>query len=112
MTALGVRFVPRNAIAFLAFTYAFGTVLGVIGFVMSAFGNRGHYDLQWWEFLLAPFAIGGAALMAEAIGTFCASGFNFGHTASPTRQLAGKITIIALLIALVIGWPMYKLSRL
>ncbi len=86
--------------------------IGVTSLAPYWFGGHGTPKLTWWQYLLAPLAMGAVGFALEAIGTFCGSGFTFGHTASHTRVVAGKFAIVALLIVLVIGWPMYELSHL
>ena len=111
MKFAGVRLAPGHACAFVGMVYAYGAFLGAFGLVWSWFWDRGTPQLQWWQFLLAPFAIGAAALALEGLGSFCGRGFTFGHTESWARLATGKIAIVVLILALLVGWPMYQISQ-
>lgn len=111
MKIAGLRLVSGHACALVGMVYAYGTFLGTIGLVWSWFWDRGMPQLQWGQFLLAPFAIGVTALALEGLGSFCGRGFTLGHTESWMRLAAGKIVIVILLLALHVGWPMYQISQ-
>ena len=51
------------------------------------------------------------AFALEGVGTFCAGGFTFGHTESKARLVGGKAAIVVLLVALFLGWPMYRIAH-
>ncbi len=111
MKIAGVRLIHSHVGMFIGLVYAYGAFLGVVGLVFSWLWDRGIPQLQWWQFLLAPFAIGLAAAALEGLGTFCASGFTFGQTESKARLIVGKVAIIVLLLVLLLGIPMYKISH-
>lgn len=111
MKVLGVRLAPSHVGAFIGILYAYGAFLGAIGLAWSWLGDRGVPQLLWWQYLLAPFAIGAAAFALEGIGTFCADGFTFGYTESKARLVAGKVALVVLLLALLLGWPMYRIAH-
>lgn len=111
MKVLGVRLAPSHASAFIGILYAYGVFLGVIGVAWSWFGDRSLLQLLWWQYLLAPFAIGAVAFAVEGLGTFCAGGFTVGHTESQVRLAAGKAAIVVLLVTLLFGLPMYRIAH-
>ena len=110
MKVLGVRLAPSHVGAFIGILYAYGVIFGVIGVVWSWLGDRSVSQLLWWQYLLAPFAIGAVAFALECLGTFCAGGFTFGTTESKARLMAGKVAIVILLVTLLLGWPMYRIA--
>jgi hypothetical protein len=111
MKVLGLRLAPSLLGTFVGILYAYGVFLGVIGVAWSWLGDRSLPQLLWWQYLLAPFAIGAVAFALEGLGTFCASGFTFGYTESKVRMAAGKTSMVVLLVALLLGWPMYRISH-
>jgi hypothetical protein len=106
-----LRFLPHNLGAIVGIVYVYGAILGIIGFAWSWFSDYDLPRLEWWQFVLAPLAIGVVALAVEALGTFVASGFTFGHTESRSRLMAGKVAFVLLLLALLVGLPMYQISH-
>ena len=111
MKVLGGRLAPSHFGAFVGILYAYGAFLGVIGVAWSWLGDRSVPQLLWWQYLLAPFAIGAVAFALEGLGTYCAGGFTFGHTESKVRLAAGKAAIVVLLVTLLLGWPMYRIAH-
>lgn len=111
MKILGTQLAPNHLGAFIGILYAYGVFLGCIGVAWNWLWNRGMPGLLWWQFLLAPFAIGAAAFALEGMVAFCSGGFTLGHTASLTRRLAGKVFLVVLLVMLLLGWPMYSVSH-
>ena len=111
MKILGARLFPTHAGAIVAVAYAYGLLLGCFSLLWSWAFGRGTPQLEWWQYLLAPFAIGGAAFVLEAAGTFLTNGFTFGETASAVRLTAGKVALVVLLALLLVGWPMYLISQ-
>ena len=102
---------PTHAGAIVAVAYAYGLVLGCLSLLWSWAVGRGMPQLEWWQYLLAPFAMGAAAFVLEAAGTFLANGFTSGQAASSARLTAGKVALVALLVLLLVGWPMYQIAQ-
>jgi hypothetical protein len=108
----GMRLFPNHAGAIVAVAYAYGAVLGCLSLLWSRAVGRGMPQLEWWQYLLAPLAIGAVAFVLEAVGSFIANGFTSGQTASSARLTAGKVALIALLVLLLVGWPMFQIAQL
>lgn len=111
MKVLGVRLAPSHVGAFIGILYAYGAFLGTIGMAWSWLEDRGVPQLLWWQFLLAPFVIGATAVALEGLGTFLINGFAFDQTESKVRVELGKAVLVALLLVLVIGLPIYHMSQ-
>ena len=111
MKVLGVRLAQSHVGVFIGILYAYGVFLGVIGFAWNWLWDRGVPQLRWWQYLLVPFAIGAVVFALEGVGTFCAGGFTVGHTESKARLVGGKAAIVVLLVALLLGWPMYRIAN-
>lgn len=102
---------PKHAGAIVAVAYGYGLLLGGFGLVWSWATGRNLAQLEWWQYLFAPLAIGAAAFVLEAVGTFLKNGFAFGQAESPVRLAAGKVVLVVLIVLLLIGWPMYEISQ-
>ena len=111
MKVPGVRLAPSHVGAFIGILYTYGVCLGVIGIARYWLWDHGVPQLQWWQYLLAPFAIGAVAFALKGMGTFCAGGFSFGHTESKARLVAGKVAMVVLLVTLLLGWSMYRIAH-
>lgn len=69
-------------------------------------------DLPWWQHLLAPLGVVAAWLGMEILGIYVANGFVLEEArASKWRHMLGVIGIFLLLAAIVIGMPLYELSK-
>ena len=106
-----MKLFPNHAGAIVAVAYAYGAMLGCLSLLWSWAVGRGMPQLEWWQYLLAPFAMGAAAFVLEAAGTFLANGFTSGQAASSARLTAGKVALVALLVLLLVGWPMYQIAQ-
>jgi hypothetical protein len=95
----------------LGLIYAYGAVLGIVGLGLSWLSSREIPHLEWWQFALAPLAIGAVAAVVEGVGTFLLGGFTFGDAESRTRRAAGKFVFVVTLVALAVAWPLYQMSK-
>jgi hypothetical protein len=107
----GMRRFPAHVGAIVAVAYAYGFVLGCVSLLWSWAVGRGMPQLEWWQYLLAPFGIGAAAFVLEAVGTFLSNGFSSRQAVSSARLTAGKVALVALLVLLLVGWPMYQIAQ-
>jgi hypothetical protein len=106
-----MRLFPTHVRAIIAVAYAYGFLLGCLSLLWSWASGRSSPQLEWWQYLLAPFALGLAAFILEATGTFLTNGFTFGQTASAARISAGRIVLVVLLVLLLMGWPVYQITQ-
>lgn len=107
----GMRLFPTQFGAIVAVAYGYGLLLGSLSLLWSWAVGRGTPQLEWWQYLLAPFAIGAAAFVLEAVATFLMNGFVVVPSASASRLAAGKVALVVLLVLLLVGWPMYQISQ-
>lgn len=106
-----MRLFPNHAGAMVAVAYGYGLLIGSVGLLWSWALGRGTPQLEWWQYLFAPLAIGTAAFVLEALGTFLMNGFTVGHPASALRLRGGKVALVVLLVLLLVGWPMYQIAQ-
>lgn len=102
----------RKSFTLVCAMYLIGTVLysGLLGWKLFADGIIP--DREWWQHLLAPFVIAFAWLAIEAIGNFVGNGFTFNDvTQTKWRRKAGIIGMFFLLAAVLIGIPLYQISK-
>jgi hypothetical protein len=92
----------HRACLIIGVLYAFGAFVAVTGLGWSWLVGRDIPLYSWWQWLLAPLAIGAAALAIEGLGTFVLGGFTFDQTESKARLVAGKVAFIVLLLVLLI----------
>lgn len=111
MKVPGMRLFPNHVGAIVAVAYGYGLLLGSLSLLWSWTVGRGAPQLVWWQYLLAPLAIGAAAFVLEAVATFFMNGFAFEKSASASRLAAGKVAFVVLLVLLLVGWPMYQISQ-
>jgi len=100
-----VRLLPSRIGMGIAFVYGYGALLGAFTFAWSWITDGGLPQLRWWQFLLAPLAIGLVALVLEAVGIFLSNGFSLERVESASRLTAGKVALVAVMLLLVLGWP-------
>ena len=111
MKVHGMQLFPNHAGAIVAVAYGYGLLLGSFSLLWSWAVGRGAPQLEWWQYLLAPLAIGAAAFVLEAVAIFLLNGFAFVPAASASRLAAGKVALVVLFVLLLVGWPMYQISR-
>jgi hypothetical protein len=111
MKVSGVRLFPKQTGAIVVVAYGYGLLLGCLSLLWSWAVNRGTPQLEWWQYLLAPFAVGAAAFALEMAATFLTNGFAFVPSASSSRLTAGKIALVVMLVLLLVAWPLYQISQ-
>lgn len=102
----------KKLISTLCVVYAVGAVL-YSGWLAWAWISDGAIpDLAWWQHLLAPLGIVLGWLGMEMLGIYVANGFTFDETkGSKWRHILGTVGMFLLLAALIIGIPLYQLSK-
>ena len=105
-----IRLLPSHVGMAVAFIYGYGALLGAFSLVWSWIAGRDISQLTWWQYLLAPLAIGLSALVLEALGTFLSNGFSI-EPANSARRTAGSVALVVVVLLLVIGWPIYHMSQ-
>jgi hypothetical protein len=111
MKTLGLRLFPNHAGAVVAVAYGYGLLLGCLSLLWSWAVGRGTPQLEWWQYLLVPIAIGAGAIVLEAVATFLMNGFALVPSASALRLAFGKVALVVLLLLLLVVWPMYQISQ-
>ena len=111
MKIAGMRLANSRIGMLIVGIYVYGATLEIAGLGWAWLESRNPPQYQWWEYLLAPFAIGAIAAVLEGLGTFFADGFTFDKTESKVRLAAGKVALVVLLLVLLIGIPMYHISQ-
>lgn len=108
----GLRsFVPSRFWGASAFIYVYGFFVGVILLGWSLAMDRRLPVMPWWALVLAPLAIGLAALASEVLGEFLFNGFSPEPVESKARQLLGRAVLsVLVLLTAVYGWPIMQMS--
>ena len=106
-----VRLLPSHTGKGIAFAYGYGALLGALTLAWFWMTRRDIPQLTWWQYLLAPLAIGLGALMLEALGMFLSNGFSMKPVNSAPRRTAGNVALVVAVLLLVLGWPIYQMSQ-
>lgn len=106
-----MRLATRRVSMLFVGVYLYGAILEIAGLGWSWLVGREIPHYTWWQFLLAPFAIGAIAAALEGLGTFVSGGFTFDQTESKVRLSFGKVAFVVLLLLLLIGVPIYHVSQ-
>lgn len=103
---------PSNTTAVLVFAYLIGALLYGAHLGWTWFAEGAIPDRPLWKHLLAPVAAVVLWLVLEAIGTYVANGFTFDEVnPSKWRRIAGLIGMFVLLAVVIIGIPLYQISK-
>lgn len=106
-----IRFLPPQVWSAAAVVYCYGALLSAFMLGWSWLIRHEAPDLPWWQWVLAPLLVGLTALTLEGVGTFLSNGFSLSSSPSRGRRIAGGAALFIALVLLVVGWPMYQLSR-
>lgn len=91
--------------------YGYGLVLGAFALAWDWFVRDQVPSLEWWQYILAPLAIGLVALFLEAAGTSVGRIFGEGDSSQPKwKHAAALIVMFLLMAALMLGPTFYQLS--
>jgi len=91
--------------------YGYGLVLGSFALAWDWLVRNRVPSLEWWQYILAPFAIGLIALLLEAAGTSVGRMFGEGEDGQPKwKHAAALIVMFLLMAALMLGPAFYQLS--
>lgn len=91
--------------------YGYGIVLSCFALAWDWLVRDRVPSLEWWQYILAPFAVGLTALLLEAAGTAVARMFGEGESDQPKWKHAAALFAMFLLMAtLTLGPVFYQLS--
>jgi hypothetical protein len=91
--------------------YLQGLILNLIFGSFSWLGGASAPGPWWWYVSGGALVTGLAAIILEGIGLFFGKGFTFQDGASQFRKSAGFAALILIVIAVVIGGPIYHISQ-
>jgi hypothetical protein len=107
-----VRISFRSIGGLVALAYFYGAILGVFALAWDIVFRDGPPKWAWWQFLLAPLAIGFFAMGGEWIVEKVQSSTGFGQSGvSPSRHALHLVILFVVLALLIIGPAMYKVAR-
>jgi hypothetical protein len=96
----------------VALAYVCGLVLGGMGLAWEVMFRGGWPSLNWWQWVLAPLAIGVVAMSAEAVFEVLRRATGFGAPdQSRGKRLAHLLILFAILATVIIGPAMYKVAN-
>ena len=102
----------RRASFIICLAYAYGAILGVIGLVWEWMFQPVLPSWKWWQFLLAPLAIGLIALALEGVGQLIRKSFGTDNANAPKwKRNLGLLVIFVLMTALVLGPAFYRIAH-
>jgi hypothetical protein len=111
MSRDGVRSTLKVVAIILTAIYLVGAIYWGADVLLAWFRGGTLPSGKWWHLVIAPVAIGLVVVVLQAIGHFLDNGFSFAATQSQFRQRAGEATIVLLMIAIAIGWPLYQIAH-
>jgi hypothetical protein len=89
--------------------YFYGLILGGISLAWQVLFRDGLPSLSWWQWLLAPLAIGGAAMCGEWLVQKVQDTTGFGNYGqSKSKRVLHLLILFVFLSALIIGPALYK----
>ena len=92
--------------------YFYGLILGGLSLAWQVLFRSGPPAMSWWQWLLAPLAIGGAAMGGEWLVQKLQDVTGFGeYGKSKSSRLLHLAILFVVLAALIIGPAMYKVSN-
>ena len=101
-----------SALAVLGFAYAYGLLLGALSLVYEVVFRNGAPHMPWWQWLLAPFAIGAFAMGGEWLFQKLQDKTGFGVAGESRAKHAIHLVVLFLVLALLIVGPaLYKVSH-
>ena len=97
---------------FLGLAYIYGLILGSISLAWQALFRDGMPGLSWWQWLLAPLALGALAMAAEAAFEWLQNATGFGaERQGRVKRALHLIILFVIFSALIIGPALYSISR-
>ena len=92
--------------------YVYGLILGTLWLGWQWFAHGKLPNWVWWQFLLAPLAIGAIAAGLEKLGEYLANGLTFSKAVqSKWRKNLGLFILVVLMAALVLVPAFYQISQ-
>lgn len=96
----------------IAVAYIYGAILGGAELAWQGLLKHRLPDWEWWQYALAPLAIGLVAAGLEVLGEYLNNSFTL---QSPVpykwRRYLGGITLVLFLILLVLGPALYTIRK-
>ncbi len=106
------RTLIRCGLFVVGLVYLYGLVLGALWLGWQWFVNDNLPKWNWWQFLLAPLAIGAIAAALEKFGEFLANGFTFSKETQPRwKKNLALLILFIFLAALVLGPAFYQIGH-
>ena len=102
----------RSGLFIVGLIYLYGLVLGALGLGWQWMVHDKFPNWNWWQFLLAPFAIGTIAASLEKSGEYLVNGFSFYKKEQPKwKRKLGLFFLFLVMTALVLGPAFYQIRH-
>jgi len=106
------RAVLSSGAVFLGLAYFYGLILGAFSLGWEVLFRGGWPSLAWWQWVLAPLAIGTFAMCAEAIVEKIQQATGFGAAGqSRAKRMIHLVVLFVVLAAVIVGSAMYTVAH-
>ena len=96
----------------LCLTYFYGLILGGLSLAWQVLFRSGLPELSWWQWLLAPLAIGATAMGGEWLVQKLRESTGFGeYGKSKSKRLLHLGILFVVLAVLIIGPAVYNVAN-
>ena len=109
---MSIRSTVKLSTYLVGLAYFYGLILGGFSLAWQVLFRSGLPAMLWWQWLLAPLAIGGAAMGGEWLVQKLQDSTGFGeYGKSASKRFIHLGILFVVLAALIIGPAMYKVAN-
>lgn len=102
---------PVDAVRIVVLAYGYGLILGALSLAWHAAFRGGLPALAWWQWALAPLALGVVALTVEWLLSHIQNATGFGAAGERGLKRALHLGLLLLLLsAIILGPALYNIA--